>query len=83
MSNDKYYDKNKGRALIRRIMPRRPLNRKDKKTELIQIMVAPDEKAAFDAWCAANSTTMSEVIRSAIAPYIVKGVELRQQEIAS
>ncbi len=46
-------------------------------------MVAPDEKAAFDAWCAANSTTMSEVIRSAIAPYIVKGVELRQQEIAS
>jgi hypothetical protein len=59
-------------------MPRRPLNRKDKKTELIQIMVAPQEKAAFDAWCAANSTTMSDVIRQAIAPYIAKGRELEQ-----
>jgi hypothetical protein len=59
-------------------MPRRPLNRKDKKTELIQIMVAPQEKAAFDAWCAANSTTMSDVIRQAIAPYVAKGRELEQ-----
>jgi hypothetical protein len=41
-------------------------------------MVAPQEKAAFDAWCAANSTTMSDVIRQAIAPYVAKGRELEQ-----
>ncbi len=57
-------------------MPRRPLNRPDKKTELIQIMVAPQEKAAFDAWCAANSTTMSEILRLAMSPYVRKGQEI-------
>jgi hypothetical protein len=61
------------------VMPRRPLNRPDKKTELIQIMVAPQEKAAFDAWCAANSTTMSEILRQEMAPYVAKGMELQQQ----
>lgn len=64
-------------------MPRRALNRKDKKTEMIQVMVAADEKIAFDAWCEANSTTMSEVVRKAIAPYVAKGDELRKQEVAS
>ncbi|GAP99302.1 hypothetical protein NIES2104_58630 [Leptolyngbya sp. NIES-2104] len=38
--------------------------------------IEPDEKAAFDAWCMANSTTMSEVIRREIASYIVKGRKL-------
>ena len=51
-------------------MSRRPLNRKDKKTDLIQVMIAPEEKAAFDAKCAENKTTMSEVIREAIARYM-------------
>lgn len=46
-------------------MPRRKLERK--KNQYIQIAIAPDEKAAFDAWCEANSTTMSEVIRREIA----------------
>lgn len=59
-------------------MPRRSLN---KKTELIQIVVTPDDKAAFDAWCAANSTTMSEILRQAMIPYIQKGQKL-QREIA-
>lgn len=60
-------------------MPRRVLNSKDKKTEMIQVMVAPHEKAAFDAWCAANGITMSEVLRKEMAPYIAKGQELQQQ----
>ncbi len=61
-------------------MPRKKLNRK--KTEMIQVMVEPEVKAAFDAWCTANSTTMSEVLRRAMAPYVLKGQEL-QQEAAS
>jgi hypothetical protein len=47
---------------------------------MVQVMMFPEDKAAFDAWCTANSTTMSDVIRKAITPYIVKGGELRQQE---
>ncbi|WP_059001362.1 hypothetical protein [Leptolyngbya sp. NIES-2104] len=55
-------------------MPRKKLERK--KNEVIQVAIEPDEKAAFDAWCMANSTTMSEVIRREIASYIVKGRKL-------
>lgn len=62
---------------ISRTMPRRKLN---KKTELVQIMMAPEDKAAFDAWCAAHSTTMSEVIRQQIAPFVKKGSELQRNE---
>ncbi len=61
-------------------MPKRKL---DRKREYIQIHINPEDKADFDAWCEANSTTMSEMIRRAIAPYVVKGGELRKQEIAS
>ncbi len=42
-------------------------------------MVEPQDKAAFDAWCSANSTTMSEVLRRAMAPYVREGQELRQE----
>lgn len=59
-------------------MPRKKLN--NKKTEMVQVMMFPEDKAAFDAWCTANSTTMSDVIRRAIAPYVVKGQELQQGE---
>lgn len=52
----------------------------DRKREFIQVPINPEDKAAFDAWCAANSTTMSEVVRRAIAPYIVKGDELRREK---
>lgn len=55
-------------------MPRRKLERK--KNEYIQVAIEPDEKAAFDAWCAANSTTMSEVIRREISSYITRGKKL-------
>jgi hypothetical protein len=55
-------------------MPRRKLDRK--KNEYIQVAIEPDEKAAFDAWCAANSTTMSEVIRREISSYVTRGKKL-------
>lgn len=55
-------------------MPRRKLDRK--KNEYIQVAIEPDEKAAFDAWCAANSTTMSEVIRREISSYVARGKKL-------
>ena len=55
-------------------MPRRKLDRR--KSEYIQFAIEPDEKEAFDAWCMANSTTMSDVIRKEIAPYINKGKKL-------
>lgn len=61
-------------------MPKRKLGRK---REFIQVPINPEDKADFDAWCEANSTTMSEVVRKAIAPYIVKGSQLRQQSAAS
>ncbi|MFQ3629507.1 MAG: MerR family transcriptional regulator [Cyanobacteriota bacterium] len=47
---------------------------------VIQVAVEPDDKAAFDAWCMANSTTMSEVIRQEIAPYIAKGKKLLEDQ---
>ncbi len=55
-------------------MPRRKLDRR--KSEYIQFAIEPDEKEAFDAWCMANSTTMSDVIRKEITPYITKGKKL-------
>jgi hypothetical protein len=54
-------------------MPRKKL---DRKKEYIQIVIEPNDKAAFEAWCIANSTTMSEIIRKEIAPYVVRGKKL-------
>jgi len=51
--------------------------------EFIQVPINPEDKADSDAWCEANSTTMSEVVRRAIALYIVKGGELRQKEVST
>lgn len=59
-------------------MPRKKLERK--KNEVIQVAIEPDEKVAFDAWCMANSTTMSEIIRKEIAPYIAKGKKLLEEQ---
>lgn len=58
-------------------MPRKKLA--VKKSEYIQIAIAPDDKAAFDAWCVANSTTMSQVIRTEIDSYIAQGKKLLTQ----
>ena len=44
-------------------MPRKKLYQ-DKDT--IQIVIEKDKKAAFDAWCLANHTTMSDLLRQAI-----------------
>ena len=52
----------------------------ERKREFIQVPINPHDKAAFDAWCAANQTTMAEVVRRSIAPYVLKGQELRPQE---
>lgn len=41
-------------------MPRKSLF-KDKDT--IQIVVTKEKKQAFDAWCLANETTMSDMLR--------------------
>lgn len=70
-------------ALIEYFQPE--LNGKKTKQEraFIQVPINLEDKADFDAWCEANSTTMSEVVRKAIAPYILKGSELRQQSAAS
>ncbi len=57
-------------------MPRKQLYRNK---DFIQIVINTEDKAAFDAWCLANSTTMSDIIRREIAPYIAKGHELQQQ----
>jgi antitoxin component of RelBE/YafQ-DinJ toxin-antitoxin module len=51
-------------------MPRKKL---EKRNEYIQLVISPEDKRAFDAWCSQNGVTMSEVIRSQIAPYIAKG----------
>ena len=55
----------------------------DRKREFIQVPINPEDKADFDAWCEANSTTMSEVVRRAIAPYILKGSELRREKASA
>lgn len=49
-------------------MPKKKLNRT--KSAMIQVMVFEQDKIAFDAWCMAHGTTMSEVIRKEITPYI-------------
>jgi hypothetical protein len=54
-------------------MPRRKLY---KDSDYIQIVIAKEDKIAFDAWCEANSTTMSDIIRSEIASYVDKGKTL-------
>jgi hypothetical protein len=59
-------------------MPRKKLERK--KNEYIMFAIEPDKKAALEAWCAANSTTMSEVIRTEIAHYIESGEKLLQSQ---
>ena len=61
-------------------MPRRKVFQD---SDYIQVIVSKKDKIAFDAWCEANSTTMSEVVRRAIAPYIVKGDKLLSSEVAS
>lgn len=59
-------------------MPRKKLERK--KDEYIMFAIESDKKAALEAWCAANSTTMSEVIRTQIAHYIELGEKLLQAQ---
>jgi hypothetical protein len=58
-------------------MPRKKLERKK---DYIQILIDPIDKTAFDTWCLANSTTMSEIIRKEIAPYIAKGKKLLEAQ---
>ena len=67
------------RLCIRKIMSRRKQYRQK---EYVQFAIEAEDKELLDRWCAANSTTMSEVIKKAIAPYVVKGGELREQEVA-
>ncbi|MHC5819376.1 MAG: hypothetical protein ACYT04_26730 [Nostoc sp.] len=57
-------------------MPRKKLERQK---DYIQFVVDTADKKAFEAWCSANSTTMSDVIRNEIAPYIVKGKKLLKE----
>lgn len=55
-------------------MPRRKLDKT--KNEVIQVAIQLEDKLAFDAWCAAHSTTMSAIVRQEIAPYIAQGKEI-------
>ncbi|PMB08207.1 hypothetical protein CEN49_10615 [Fischerella thermalis CCMEE 5273] len=57
-------------------MPRKKL---DRQKDYIQIVVDPGDKKAFETWCLANSTTMSDVIRKEIAPYVAKGKKLLKE----
>lgn len=61
-------------------MPRR---KQYKKKEYVQFAIEAKDKEALDLWCAANSITMSEVIKKAIEPYIAKGEEIKQLGVAS
>lgn len=61
-------------------MPRPKLNRK---REYIQLAIDADDKAAFEAWCAVNRMTMSDVIRKEISPYITKGRKIQESSSAS
>lgn len=54
-------------------MPRKP--QYEDRTQ-IQIVLSGKDKAAFEAWCEANSTTMSEEIRRRIEPRIKEGRKL-------
>ena len=56
-------------------MPRPKLNRK---REFIQLSLEAEDKAAFEAWCADNRVTMSDIIRKEIAPYVAKGKKLQE-----
>lgn len=47
-----------------------------KDSDYIQIVIAKEDKVAFDAYCEANQTTMSEIIRSEIADYVDQGKKL-------
>ena len=47
-----------------------------KRSSLLQIRLLPDEHQALEAWCAANRTTMSDVVRELIAPHIAQGKAL-------
>ena len=47
-----------------------------KQKEYVQFAMEGKDKEAFDRWCAANSTTMTEVIKKAIAPYVKAGEEI-------
>jgi hypothetical protein len=58
-------------------MPRKKLERQK---DYIQIAIDSDDKKAFDAWCAANSTTMSDIIRKEISPYVAKGKKLLKEQ---
>ncbi|OWY63676.1 hypothetical protein B7486_51715 [cyanobacterium TDX16] len=57
-------------------MPKKQLYRNK---DFIQIVINKEDKAAFDAWCVANSTTMSDIIRREIAPYIAQGQQMQQK----
>jgi hypothetical protein len=54
-------------------MPRKKIGRKN---VYIQVVINPDDRIAFDAWCNKNHTTMSEIIRSSIAPYVAEGKKI-------
>ncbi|MBN3993820.1 MAG: hypothetical protein HWQ36_25895 [Nostoc sp. NMS2] len=57
-------------------MPRKKL---DRQKDYIQFVVDAEDKKAFDAWCLANGSTMSDVIRKEITPYIAKGKKLLKE----
>ena len=61
-------------------MPRKKLYI-DKDT--IQIVIDKEKKAAFEAACSANQTTMSEVLRQAMMQYLAANKEIIQQVNAS
>jgi hypothetical protein len=50
--------------------------RANKDSDYIQIVIPKEDKIAFDRWCVSNSTTMSEIIRKEIAPYIQAGEKI-------
>jgi len=56
-------------------MPRPKLNRK---IQYVQFVLDADDKLAFEVWCAANRTTMSDVIRKEISPYVSKGKKMQE-----
>ena len=72
--HDKSHAKIRGELKEVSQMPNRKLN---KEVAYIQVKISPEEKDAFDAWCAANSTTMSAVIRQEIEQYIKRGRHIR------
>lgn len=71
------------KALIAYFHPELNGKKTAEEIDYIQVVISKEDKADFNAWCEANYTTMSEMVRRAIAPYVVKGGELRKQEVAS